>query len=470
MQGTRQTRILATLGPATETTEAIDGLLEAGTNLFRLNMSHARHDWVRRVVGNIRAAAAARHVVPGIVMDLQGPAIRTGELPAPILLTKGDRFDITIEPDVMGERLVSVNYPDFLNDIAEGAVIMVDNGLIRMRVLRKTATVAECEVEVGGEMGHRRHINLPGTKVKLPALTEKDRADAALGLEMEVDYLALSFVREASDVAELRGHLAAAALPPKVIAKVEDQFAVAHIDAIIAEADAIMVARGDLGVECPFEDLPILQRQIVRACQLAGRPVIVATHMLESMIGEPMPTRAEVTDVANAVFEQADAIMLSSETSVGQFPAMAVAAMDRIARRMEREPAARFHAEAPLTDARQKLAKAAVRMADDLEARALVVFTREGRMVPEVASMRPRGAPIYALCLNAAVAGSLALHRAVHPVVLPWDEGNPDQAVDAALQELARAGQLQIGDTVVVVSSREALEEIADSVQMRRVG
>jgi pyruvate kinase len=287
---------------------------------------------------------------------------------------------------------------------------------------------------------------------------------------MEVDYLALSFVREASDVVQLREHIASAAHPPQVIAKVEDQFAVAHIDAIIAEADAIMVARGDLGVECPFEDLPILQRQIVRACQLAGRPVIVATHMLESMIGEPMPTRAEVTDVANAVYEQADAIMLSSETSVGQFPTMAVAAMDRIARRMEREPAARFHAEAPLTDARQKLAKAAVRMADDLEARALVVFTRAGRMVPEVASMRPSGAPIFALCLNAAVAGSLALHRAVHPVVLPWDEGNPDEAVDAALAELARAGHLQTGDTVVVVSSHEALEEIADSVQMRRVG
>ena len=168
MKGARQTRIVATLGPATETEETIGGLMDAGANLFRLNMSHARHDWVRRVVEQIRVAAAARDYVPGIVMDLQGPSIRTGEIPASVMLVKGDRFDFTIDPKLKGERLVSVNYPDFLNDIEEGAIIQVDNGLIRMRVLRITGTVAECEVEIGGEMGSRRHINLPGTKIKLP--------------------------------------------------------------------------------------------------------------------------------------------------------------------------------------------------------------------------------------------------------------------------------------------------------------
>ena len=469
MPQARQTRILATLGPATESAEAIAGLLDAGANLFRLNMTHAAPDWARAVAGRIRAAAAERDEVPGIVMDLQGPSIRTGQLPAPIELHAGDRFDLSINPEAMGERLASVNYPGFLNDIAEDAVIMVDNGLIRMRVLRITDTTAECEVEIGGEMGHRRHINLPGTQVKLPALTAKDEANAALGLELGVDFISLSFVREAADVAQLRVQLAGAERPPKVVAKIEDQFAVAHVDEIIAAADAVMVARGDLGVECPFEDLPILQRRIVRACQLAGKPVIVATHMLESMTGEPMPTRAEVTDVANAVYEQADAIMLSSETSVGEFPGRSVDAMDRIARRMEREPAADFHQSAPLDDPRQKLAKAAVGMADDLAAAALLVFTREGRMVPEVAHMRPRRAPIFALCLNAAVAGSLALHRAVHPVLLPWDESDPETAIQAALKKLSETGHLQPGDTVVIVSSREAIEEIADSVQMRQV-
>ncbi len=470
MQGTRQTRILATLGPVSDTEETIGALLDAGANVFRLNMSHGKHDWARSVVGHIRAAAAARGCVPGIVMDLQGPAIRTGDLPAPVQLETGDRFDFTVDPTAEGERCVSVNYPDFLNDIEEGTTILIDSGLIRMRVLRLTDRVAECEVTVGGELGSRRHINLPGTKVNLPALTEKDRADVAVGLELDVDYFALSFVRAAADVALLQELVAAHPRPPKVIAKVEDQHAVQHIDAIIAQADAIMVARGDLGVECPFEDLPILQREIVRACQAVGKPVIVATHMLESMINEPMPTRAEVTDVANAVFEQADAIMLSGETSVGKFPNRCVKAMDRIARRMEREPAARFHELAALTNDRQKLAKAAVNMADDLDAQAIVVFTRVGRLVPEVAWMRPRHAPILALCLNDEVARSLALHRGVRPVVLPWDEGDAVEVVEQALQELVAKNLLEKGDTVVVVSSRSAVEEIADSVQMCRVG
>ena len=472
MKGARQTRIVATLGPATETEETIGGLMDAGANLFRLNMSHARRDWVRRVGEQIRVAAAARDYVPGIVMDLQGPSIRTGEIPASVMLVKGDRFDFTIDPKLKGERLVSVNYPDFLNDIEEGAIIQVDNGLIRMRVLRITGTVAECEVEIGGEMGSRRHINLPGTKIKLPALTDKDKADVALGLETKVDYIALSFVREASDVAQLREFIADDAHPPKVIAKVEDQYAIKNIDALIEEADAIMVARGDLGVECPFEDLRILQRKIVRSCQLVGKPVIVATHMLESMVGEPIPTRAEVTDVANAVFEQVDAIMLSSETSVGQFPAMCVEAMDRIARRMEREDGARFHEEAELSDERQKLAKVAVQMADDMEAQALVVFTVEGKMVPEAAWMRPREARIMALCPSGRVAGQMSLFRGVVPVVFGevHSELPAEEEVEAALELLKEKGLLKSGDTVVVISSHLAVEEIADSVQMHRVG
>ena len=469
MQGTRQTRILATLGPVSDTEETIGALLDAGTNVFRLNMSRAKHDWVRSVAGHIRAAAAARGCVPGIVMDLQGPAIRTGDLPAPVQLKKGDRFDFTVDPSAEGERCVSVNYPDFLNDIKEGAIILVDSGLIRMRVLRLTETVAECEVQVGGELGNRRHINLPGTKVNLPALTEKDRADVAVGLELDVDYFALSFVRSAADVALLQELVADHPRPPKVIAKVEDQHAVQHIDTIIDQADAIMVARGDLGVECPFEDLPILQREIVRSCQVIGKPVIVATHMLESMCQEPVPTRAEVTDVANAVFEQADAIMLSGETSVGKFPNRCVQAMDRIARRMEREPAARFHGLASLTNDRQKLAKTAVNMADDLDAQAIVVFTRVGRLVPEVAWMRPCRAPILALCLNDEVARSLALHRGVRPVVLPWSDIEASDVVDHALKNLVEQNLLKQGDTVVIVSSRRAVEEIADSVQMAKV-
>jgi pyruvate kinase len=443
----RQTRILATLGPATDSVEAIGKLLDAGANIFRLNMSHARHDWAKTTTAHIREAAAQRGRVPAVLMDLQGPAIRTGDLPEPLELKQGDRFDFTVDATVKGDRVVGVNYPNFLNDIEVGAIILIDNGLIRMKVLNKTESVAECEVDIGGTMGSRRHINLPGTKVSLPALTEKDRRDVALGLELGVDYLALSFVREAADVEELR--------------------AVKRIRRIIKAADAIMVARGDLGVECPYEELPIIQRHIVRECLTVGKPVVVATHMLESMINEPHPTRAEVTDVANAVFEQADAIMLSGETSVGQFPTMCVEVMDRIARRMEQERGARFHREAKLTDQRQRLAKSAVRMADDLAADAIVMFTVSGRMARETAWMRPRHAKILALCADPRVAGALALHRGVTPVII--ENFCPDFPVLDAIATLKEHGHLQAGQTVVVSSSTKAVEKIANSVQIHEV-
>ena len=467
MDGNRQTRILATLGPATDSVEAIGKLLDAGANIFRLNMSHAPHDWTRTTTENIRVAAAQRDLVPGILMDLQGPAIRTGDLPEPVELHQGDRFDFTVDPAVQGERVVGVNYSNFLNDIEVGATILIDNGLIRMKVLTKTESVAECEVDIGGTMGSRRHINLPGTKVGLPALTDKDRKDAALGLELEVDYMALSFVREAADVEELQALIKVGDHPAKVVAKIEDQHAVKRIRRIIRAADAIMVARGDLGVECPYEELPIIQRHIVRECLTVGKPVVVATHMLESMINEPHPTRAEVTDVANAVFEQADAIMLSGETSVGNFPTMCVEVMDRIAQRMEQERGARFHREAKLDDQRQRLAKSAVRMADDLSAEAIVMFTVSGRMVRQAAWMRPRHAKILALCADPRVAGTLALHRGVTPVII--DNFCPDFPVLDAIATLKERGHLQAGQTVVVSSSTKAVQKIANSVQVHEV-
>lgn len=467
MNRIRQTRILATLGPATDTVKSIGQLLDAGANLFRLNMSHAPHDWARATMANIREAAAQRGLVPGILMDLQGPAIRTGDVAEPIDLIQGDRIDFTIDAALEQDRVVGVNYPNFLNDIEVGASILIDNGLIRLKVIRKSDSIAECEVEIGGMMGSRRHINLPGTKVGLPALTDKDRADVALGLELGVDYLALSFVREAADVEELKALIKAGGQGVKVVAKIEDQHAVKRIRRIIKAADGIMVARGDLGVECPYEELPIIQRHIVRECLIAGKPVVVATHMLESMIDEPHPTRAEVTDVANAVFEQADAIMLSGETSVGSFPVMCVEVMDRIARRMEQERGARFHREAKLTDQRQRLAKSAVRMADDLEADAIVMFTVNGRMARETAWMRPRHAEILALCADPKVAGALALHRGITPVII--EDFCPDYPVLDAIATLKERGHVEPGQTVVVSSSTKAVEKIANSVQVHEV-
>src|SRR5215211_3636000 len=367
----RKTKIIATLGPATESPETIARLIDAGMSIVRLNMSHATHDWVRRVAKDVRAAAKQRAIAVGILMDTQGPAIRTGDLPVALDLQPGQTFTLTVRGEKSEElRSVDVNYENFINDINVGDVVLIDNGQIHMKVLAKDANKVECEVLTPGKLGSRRHINLPGVKVSLPPLTDKDRADVRVGLEIGVDMFALSFVREANDVRELRKMLESAPQKPLVVAKIEDQSAVKNINEIIQEADAIMVARGDLGIEVPYEELPIIQRKIVKICQRVGRPVIVATHMLESMIENPMPTRAEITDVANAVFEQADAIMLSGETTVGKYPLQCLEVFNRISTRIEASGGAGFQERAEFTSPRQKMAKSAVVMANDLRAEA----------------------------------------------------------------------------------------------------
>ena len=291
----RRTKIISTLGPATDSAEMIGKLIDAGVNVFRLNMSHAPHDWVRRVVADIRAAAAARRQFIGIMMDTQGPAIRTGDLGVPLDLQPGQKFTLTVRGERdLEEHSVDVNYENFVNDISVGDVVLVDNGTIEMKVLGKSGNKVECEVLTAGTLGSRRHINLPGVKVSLPALTAKDIRDVKLGLEVGVDFIALSFVREARDLLQLRELFEGGKSPPVVIAKIEDQQAVINLDSIVREADAIMVARGDLGIEIPYDELPIVQRRIVKTCLRHGKPVIVATHMLESMIESPMPTRAEI--------------------------------------------------------------------------------------------------------------------------------------------------------------------------------
>src|SRR5436190_17343062 len=317
----RKTKIIATLGPATDSPAIIGQLIDTGVNVFRINMSHALHDWVHRVVGDIRAAATKSNASVGIMMDTQGPAIRTGDLPAALDLKPGQKFTLTVRSELSEElHSVDVNYENFVKDINLGDVVLLDNGAIQMKVLAKQGNKVECEVLTEGTLGSRRHINLPGVKVSLPALTSKDLADVELGLRLGVDYIALSFVREAKDIRQLKAVVERGQHRPFIVAKIEDEQAVKNVQEIVAEADAIMVARGDLGIEVPYEELPIIQRKIVKTCLRVGKPVIVATHMLESMIESPMPTRAEVTDVANAVFEQTDAIMLSGETTVGKYP------------------------------------------------------------------------------------------------------------------------------------------------------
>ena len=464
----RKTKIIATIGPATDSPEMLGKLVEAGMNVARLNMSHAPHDWIRRVVRDLRDAASARHRPVAVLLDTQGPAIRTGDLPAALELKPGQKFTLTVRGEQSEElHSVDVNYEDFVNDIAVGDVVLVDNGEIHMKVLVKHQNRVECEVLTPGTLGSRRHINLPGVRVSLPALTAKDLADVAVGLELAVDYIALSFVREAKDVQQLRKVISSAQHKPLIIAKIEDQLAVQNFDEILRAADGIMVARGDLGIECPYEELPIIQRRIVKECLHIGRPVIVATHMLESMIGSPMPTRAEITDVANAVFEQTDAIMLSGETTVGKYPLKCIEVFDRISRRIERSGGANFHERAEFTSSRQHLVKSAAALADQLKANALVVFTIRGNMARHAASFRPRYSPIYAICEAPAVADGLSLIWGVEPFVHPFDHERPERTVETALRLLVENGRLHPGNTAVVITAITAGDHIVDVVELR---
>ena len=322
-----------------------------------------------------------------------------------------------------------------------------------MRILSTEGRRVVCEVLNDGRMGSRRHINLPGVRVSLPALTDKDKADVDLGLEVGVDYIALSFVRDPSDIVLLRSFFRGRSHQPQIVAKIEHQFAVNQCEAIARESDAVMVARGDLGVECPYEELPIIQRRIVKICLRIGRPVIVATHMLESMVENPMPTRAEITDVANAVFEQADAIMLSAETTVGKHPIACIEVMDRIARRIERSGGARYQEDAELTSPRQKLVRSAAQLADDLKAVALVIFTRRGHMAKYAAWMRPRHSHIFAFSESHPKADSLSLCRGLIPFVISFNHENPHETMSRAIQQLISRRLVKKGDSVVVVTT-----------------
>ena len=465
----RKTKIIATLGPASETPERLREMILAGVNIFRLNMSHANHDWVRKIVPSIRSIAAELAMPVGILMDTQGPAVRTGDLGTKLDLKVGDIMEFTVRGTHSEELYsVGVNYDGLIDDISEGDVVLVDNGVIHLKVLSKLNNRIRCEVLTPGLLGSRRHINLPGVKVNLPPLTEKDLADVAVGAETGVDFVALSFCREPSDVVALRKVLEGHNCPAKIVAKIEDQSAVKLINEIIQETDAVMIARGDLGVECPMEELPIIQRRILKAALKLGKPVVVATHMLESMIENPVPTRAEVTDVANAVFEQADAIMLSGETTVGKYPVECVKVLDRIASRIERSGSAHFADKTVLPTARQKAAHSGVVLANSFPDAHIVVFTRQGNMAGYASHIRPELAHIHAFTPSPVIAGHMTLLWGVQPIVMPFSESFESNEKNAE-KYLLDHKLAEKGDHLVVMSDIIEGEEKFDSIQLRKL-
>src|SRR5919197_6588214 len=418
----RKTKIICTLGPATEKPEVLRRLIQKGSDVFRLNMSHASHDWVRNIVPRIRMLAEKAGRAVAVLLDTQGPAIRTGDLKANLNLKPGDILEFTVRGAKSKERYsVNVNYSGFADDVTVGNTILVDNGLIKLLVLDKGRSWVRCKVLTRAILGSRRHINLPGVHVNLPSLTSKDLADISLGIEMGADFIGLSFVREKSDIEELRKLLSRKNSKAQIVAKIEDQLAVRSIDQMIASTDVIMVARGDLGIECPLEELPIIQRRIVKNCLRLGKPVVIATQLLESMITNPLPTRAEITDVANAVFEQADALMLSGETTMGRYPVECVEVLRRVALRIERSGGAGYAENALLENIRQKMVASAVTLANSLHDSKLVVFTLKERMARYTSNLRPERAPIFAFTPSDEVYRQLALYWGTFPARIDFD-------------------------------------------------
>ncbi|MCC6415243.1 MAG: pyruvate kinase [Opitutaceae bacterium] len=469
----RRTKIIFTVGPATESEAALESLIRAGVDIARLNMAHANHEWTRAIIRRIRKVSARVGRDIAVLMDIKGPEIRTGDVSVPLELKAGEIFDFTVKPGADREnaeevRSVDVNYRDLVNDIRVGDTVLVDNGLIRLEVLEKHNAHIRCRVLIPGELKSRRHINLPGVKVNLPSLTEKDRADTTGGLEEGLDFVALSFVRTADDVALLREFLAAKKSKARIIAKIEDQSGITHLEDIVRAADGLMIARGDLGIECPFEELPIIQRRAVRACLANSRPVIVATHMLESMISQPMPTRAEITDVANAVYELADCVMLSGETTIGQYPLECVRILDQVARRIEREDDTENREVAVFTGDRMKMLHSAVVLANQIPGSKILTFTRHGFMAHGLAALRPVHSPILAFTPHEQLFLQLRLLRAVEPFLIPFAT-EPDATIENAIAVLRQTGRVVPGDKLVVATDILSQDRLVDSVQLRAV-
>lgn len=466
----RHTKIIATLGPATESKEMLARLILAGVDILRLNMAHASHQWVDDAMWFIREASSevGRHV--GVMMDVKGPEIRTGKVDAPIIVKSGDPFEFHIEGAAPTGDVpaVSVNYPGLPGDVEVGATVLIDSGLIRMRVLSKDDTHIRCEVLTPGSIGSKRHINLPGVFVNLPCLTTKDEEDLKAGVRAGIDFVALSFVRQAEDIRVLRRFLDGLGSSAKIIAKIEDQAGVRNMRDIIREADAIMVARGDLGIEIDYHRLPLVQTELVAACQAEGKPVIIATHLLETMISSPMPTRAEISDVSNAIREQADAVMLSGETTVGAYPLESVQVMKNIIESIEPSVKGELNRAIELKEPKSKMLRSAAVLAQELGNSSIVVFTRSGFLAYVLGALRARGVPIYAFTDVEPVFRQLLLPWGVEPFLMEFSD-DPELTITRALNTLKAKSWCQPGSWQVVITNALAHDKIIDTLQLRQV-
>ncbi|HET7146799.1 MAG TPA: pyruvate kinase [Gaiellaceae bacterium] len=450
----RRTKIVATLGPSSDSPERLRALVAAGMDAARLNFSHGTHEEHAERVRRVRAAEAEAGRPIAVIADLQGPKLRIGDLEEPVVLRKGD--DVTVCPEEKctdGELPVA---PAVIGDVLKpGHDVLIDDGLVRLRVGEVAEGRAYCEVIVGGRVSAHKGVNLPGVPLPIPSLTRKDTADLDVALELGADFVALSFVRSPADVRDLRALIEQAGSHAHVIAKIEKAEAVDVLDDVLAETDAVMVARGDLGVEIGAAVVPLLQKRIIQKALERGKPVITATQMLESMVHHPEPTRAEASDVANAILDGTSAVMLSGETAVGEYPLEAVEYMDRIARAVE--PSLDYRHEIPAAEVNPTIggamSNAACDIAEALRAKAILTPTYRGKTASSVARLRPRR-PIIGLTHVEWARRQMALEWGVTPIYIP-ECSDVEELWDRSVRAACEAGLIEVGDRVVLTAGTQ---------------
>ena len=450
----RRTKIVCTLGPASQSEETLREMIRAGMDVARINFSHGDHETHARNIALVRRLAQEEGRVLAVMGDLQGPKLRVGEIAAQVTLREGEDFNLTTRSVPGDDREVNFPHPEVMGDVRPGDRVLLDDGLLELEVLETTPTDIRCRVVTGGPLKSHKGVSLLGVSLNLPSLTEKDREDAAFAIQQGVDYLALSFVRRAEDVSQLRDLLEQNQAPIPIIAKIEKREAVEAFEEIMEISDGAMVARGDLGVEAPAEEVPIYQKRIIRLANEVGKPVITATQMLSSMMENPRPTRAEASDVANAILDGTDAIMLSGETAVGKYPVEAVRMMAKIALTTERIlPYEEWVHEAVLepsltpTDA---ISQATCEIAFELSAKAIISSTISDYTARMVAKHRPV-TPIIAITPSPETQRRLALVWGVYPLLVS-EFAHTDQMIETAVQAALDEGMIEKGDTVVITA------------------
>lgn len=457
LSGARKTKIVCTLGPSSNTKEDIKKLYRAGMNVVRINFSHGTHDGHKRTIGYVREVAEKVGYAIPVLMDLQGPKIRVGQMKDDAQVIKtGDFVKLTSEEVVGTPDLVPIDYPKLSQDSQVGNQILIDDGLLELKIVKKGDDGIVAKVVVGGILKSRKGVNLPDVDISMSSLTEKDKEDLEFGLKVGVDYVAMSFVRSSRDIQDVISRIRAAGSNASIIAKIEKPEAVKVIDEIIEETDGIMVARGDLGIEIPSEQVPLVQKKIIEKCRIAGKPVITATQMLDSMINNPRATRAESSDVANAVLDGTDAVMLSGETAAGNYPVEAVKTMDKIIKSVEANADGLYYSlKYKKPDWKEKqiiesLAYSCVNIADNIEARAISTITHSGNTARRISKFRPR-VPIVAFTESLIVRRQLNLVWGVQSVRLQ-EIFDTDISVKLMEDYLQNNGYVNSGDRVIIAT------------------